>query len=388
LKKKKKKTLSELAGTAQRRGASSSFLSLLSNMPFPEEAGRKTGEEVRAAPSPPPASVAATPRRRRSNPPSLLAALHPASPFWELAPDPAHHPLASMPPALRFNPFIAHGFRPAGAHPWVCLCSWASFHNESVNVWTHLGPLLGGALALACGLEAAQPWPRAPLAWLLTAGPAALCLAGSVAYHTLMPAHARYGTWLALDLAGVFLLFVAGMAPLLWWGFACHPTVRGLFLSSYYGGAAAAVVASLRATSPAARAAPMAGLAGVRFASLGARALLGAGARAALPHYVAMEALSVAGALINVARWPERWLDGPRRARAAARAKEGGGRSGGGRGGGVVGAAAVTPHLVDFAFNSHNLMHLAVLGALVAYGRGAAAEYAHYHHGRGAACGG
>ena len=285
-----------------------------------------------------------------------------------------------MPPALRFNPFIAHGYRPAGAHPWTCLCSWASFHNETANVWSHLAPLVAGLVAFAAGAEAARPWPAAPGAWALTTLPAAACLAGSVAYHTLMPAHARYGLWLALDLAGVFALFVAGMGPLLWWGFACHGGLRAFFIALYYGGAGAAVWASLRASSPAARAAPMAGLAGVRLATLATRAVLGAGATAALPHYAAMEALSIGGALLNVTRWPEKWLHGPRAARAAARAAAKGAAPGA--------PVEVAPHLVDFIFNSHNLMHLAVLAALVAYGRGAAAEYEHYHHGGGAACAG
>ena len=126
-----------------------------------------------------------------------------------------------------------------------------------------------------------------------------------------------------------------------------------------------------------------AGLAGVRALTLATRAALGAGAPAALPHYLAMEALSIAGALLNVARWPEKWLHGPRLARATARAADSGEA-------GTAAEAAqpppLAPHLVDFALNSHNLMHLAVLAALVSYGRGAAAEYEFYHHGPGRAC--
>jgi predicted membrane channel-forming protein YqfA (hemolysin III family) len=310
-----------------------------------------------------------------------------------------------MPRVLSFNPHIHHGYRPAGSTPFACLCSVASLSNESFNIWSHLLPLMLALLALTCGL--ARPWPSAPGAWALAALPAAACLAGSVAYHTLMPAHARYGLWLALDLAGVFIFFTGGMVPLLHWGFACHVAARAAFTAAYYTCAVIAVVAALRASSPAARALPMAGLAAVRCASLAARGWLGAGAPGALAHFAAMEVLAIAGALINVARWPEKWVDAHRvRARETEEQEEekeglargGGGGGGGGRapepgGGGGHGqknTATTTarhppPHLIDFAFNSHNLMHLAVLAAMVAYGRGAALEYEWAHGGWAAA---
>lgn len=368
---------------ATRDGGKGSYLTLLSDLLQLAGSADKTKSRDRESDAPqapsPSASAAATAplRRRRASPPSrLLASLHPSSPFWHVTPRPHHHPRSAMPPSLSFNAFVHHGYRAPGATPWACVCSWATWHNESFNIHSHLLPLVGAGAALAVGLV--RPWPAAPAAWALTTLPAALCLAGSVAYHTLMPAHDRYRLWLALDLSGVFLLFVAGMAPLLWWGFACFPTLRAGFMSLYYACAAAAVYASLRASSPAARAAPMAGLAGVRAATLVARAWLGAGAPAALPHYLAMEALSIAGALVNVARWPEKWVDGHRRRRDKAAEVAG-----------STGAAArhPPPHLIDFAFNSHNLMHVSVIAALIAYGRGAAAEYEWFHgaHGGGGA---
>ena len=98
----------------------------------------------------------------------------------------------------------------------------------------------------------------------------------------------------------------------LWWGLACFPTTRAAFAAAYYACGFWACFSALRACSALQRGLPLLGLLLLRLGVYLARAVLerssDGSAGVALQHYLAMEACSLAGGLLNVARVPERWL--------------------------------------------------------------------------------
>ena len=71
-----------------------------------------------------------------------------------------------------------------------------------------------------------------------------------------------------------------------------------------------------------------------------------------------MQAYSVAGAVINVLRIPEKWLFPA---------------------GGPL-PNCRTAGFFDYWLNSHQLMHILILGALVHFQKGAFADYRFYHY--------
>jgi predicted membrane channel-forming protein YqfA (hemolysin III family) len=244
---------------------------------------------------------------------------------------------------------VRSGYRWHASPRAALACAVCCFNNETFNVVSHGLSLLWLAYYVASG-RAAAAWPGGAgwrLALHLT--PIALCLAASALYHALLADAARYHLYLALDVAGVFLLAAAGGAGLATRGLPCAP-------QSYRAAATAAVatlaVLALRraslARTPAARALPLAALLGGRLALLAWRAAAGTAPPAAVRRYLAAELLSAAGAAVNAARLPEAWW--ARRRRAG------------------------TPLLTDLIGNSHNIFHAAVLAALAAYHGAASAD--------------
>jgi len=293
--------------------------------------GRRNGPGAETRRRAPP-SCRAAPARKRRHPPLL----------WR----------DQVPPVLAFNPYVASGYR-AGLSRGQCLASVCGYlHNETANIWSHLVPLL--ALAVYVGPAGGwRAWPGGARGALWHYGPPALCMAGSVLYHTLAADHPRYARYLAVDVCGVFGLATAGAVAVALGGVPCAGgAARSALASACTLAALAALVAAARASTPAGRGAPLLALLAARGAALAARAFAGAGPRAALFHYCAAEALSATGAVLNVMRLPEKlWPPAGRRVRGR----------------------------FDFCGNSHNLMHAFALAALAHYhvaARGDAAAFA------------
>ena len=90
--------------------------------------------------------------------------------------------VSAMPPHLAFNKFVQSGYRPFPLSMVGCLRSLLQLHNETVNIYSHLVPLVVVAL-VACH----HPW-SAELGVYYTQ----VCLICgvffcSVLYHTFMP---------------------------------------------------------------------------------------------------------------------------------------------------------------------------------------------------------
>lgn len=143
------------------------------------------------------------------------------------------HKWEAMPPHLQFNKFVLHGYRPHGPEHGVgaALASLLYFHNETLNVFTHL---IG---ALICAYWAAFPPVDLPHYWAvrLADATAAVCLLGSATYHLFMsatPTRAEYTALLAADLFGVVLAGAGAAFAGGWLSLPCAPLplVLGLCL--------------------------------------------------------------------------------------------------------------------------------------------------------------
>lgn len=93
-----------------------------------------------------------------------------------------------VPEHLRFNKFILHGYRSPQLTPMQCLKSSTYLHNETVNVVTHLAPLVL-SLFLLCSTEYAGRGLHYETARMVTSA-GAISMFASVMYHLLMPATA------------------------------------------------------------------------------------------------------------------------------------------------------------------------------------------------------
>ncbi|KAK9866877.1 hypothetical protein WJX84_012026 [Apatococcus fuscideae] len=256
-----------------------------------------------------------------------------------------------VPRVLAYNKFVKSGYR-AGYTPWQCACSVVHLHNETGNIWAHLGPMLVLLGALACGQL--SPWPLEQLAFWELIIPIILVFCGSVTYHTMQANHKRYRQWLLVDVCGVFILCLSGVKGVLWWAFRCHPYVRWGFVIAYYSTSAACILAGVMSKTILGRALPMMALFIIRFALVGARFHLNVGDHQASWHFLASEVLCVAAASVNTARIPERWftsLDPNHRRK---------------------------PGPFDYWLNSHQIMHLIVLVILSQVYIGAQRDYTHH----------
>ncbi|KAK9837798.1 hypothetical protein WJX74_005271 [Apatococcus lobatus] len=261
-----------------------------------------------------------------------------------------------VPRVLAYNKFVKSGYR-AGYTPWQCACSVVHLHNETGNIWAHLGPLLALIVGLACGQI--SPWPMERLAFWELIIPICLVFCGSVTYHTMQANHTRYRQWILIDVCGVFILCLSGVKGVLWWAFRCHPGIRWGFIIAYYGTSLACIAGGLLSKTALGRALPMLALFLIRFALVGARFRLGLGDSEATWRFFSVEVLCLLAASINTARVPERWFTS---LEAKHRRK---------------------PGLFDYWLNSHQIMHLLVLVIISQIYLGAHKDYIHHTHNLG-----
>ena len=114
----------------------------------------------------------------------------------------------------------------------VSLCSLLTLSSETLNVWTHL---VGFFLFL--GLYIYTMYVVAPLGWvhaLVLSGfllSVMACMLCSAAFHLfLCHSEASYYRLLRADLTGVCLQIYGSFVPGLYYGFACEPVWRIVYL--------------------------------------------------------------------------------------------------------------------------------------------------------------
>ncbi|KAI1615328.1 hemolysin-III related-domain-containing protein [Exophiala viscosa] len=127
------------------------------------------------------------------------------------------------------NHHIHGGYRQASYSYARSLQSILHWHNESVNIWTHLVP---ATLSLPCGImlyKTLEPrYERATAADVLAMGcffvGAAVCLSMSATFHAVSnhsPSVARM--WNQFDYAGISVLIAGSFIPSVYYGFWCNP---------------------------------------------------------------------------------------------------------------------------------------------------------------------
>lgn len=103
------------------------------------------------------------------------------------------------------------------------------WHNESVNIWSHLIPALLCLPGAAILYKILRPrYEQASMADVVAMGcfflGAAVCLGMSATFHAVSnhsPAVAKF--WNQLDYAGISLLIAGSFIPSVYYGFWCHP---------------------------------------------------------------------------------------------------------------------------------------------------------------------
>ncbi|CAK7224196.1 hypothetical protein SBRCBS47491_005466 [Sporothrix bragantina] len=262
----------------------------------------------------------------------------------------------------------------------VCLHSWTYFHNESVNILSHaVGAVAFYALTAALWLDT-WPWTfsEVPLSSTNTTadrlaataylGGTAICFTLSAVFHTVLSHSADCAArGMALDMTGVLVLMAGAVVPLVHFGLACEAAwVRQVFyVATAVLGVLAAPLPSLRTRTSSTRtgfanghhrAALFCGFAAVSFAGpllwMHRVDPLDWPARVSLwPGVLGTLLGNTAGAAAYTTRFPERWW----------------------------------PRRFDLVGASHQVMHVAVLAAAVAYAIGVQEALA-FRRGAGAVC--
>ncbi|KAJ6613882.1 hemolysin-III related-domain-containing protein [Mycena sp. CBHHK59/15] len=129
-----------------------------------------------------------------------------------------------LPAPWRNNPFISGGYRfiPLGRYPML-FASIFHLHNESLNIHTHLLPLLLWAVTFRATDTAEIVFSACTLA----------CLASSVVWHTMAGcAHRDAMKFCArVDYVGIGWLISASVATIVHYGYACRPHLGYPFLA-------------------------------------------------------------------------------------------------------------------------------------------------------------
>ena len=146
--------------------------------------------------------------------------------------EPAWHTLVhwdDLPHWLQDNQYIHSGYRQASysySRSWQSIFNW---HNESVNIWTHLIPAILGLPSAAAVYKVLKPrFEQATMADVVAMScfflGAASCLGISASFHIMSnhsPSVARF--WNQLDYAGISLLITGSFIPSVYYGFFCDP---------------------------------------------------------------------------------------------------------------------------------------------------------------------
>ncbi|KAF8893466.1 hemolysin-III related-domain-containing protein [Infundibulicybe gibba] len=136
-----------------------------------------------------------------------------------------------LPKQWRNNPFVTQGYRFIPIERWpLIIMSLFAFHNETLNIHTHLIPFL------LWGVTALFPLLHTP-ALIYTPETlfmafALLCLLSSAVWHTMSGcAHRASMDFCArVDYVGIGWLISASVGTVVYYGFQCHPGLGNAFL--------------------------------------------------------------------------------------------------------------------------------------------------------------
>lgn len=249
--------------------------------------------------------------------------------------NPHPHSWSAQPPHLQFNPFVKVGYRPHGRGVAHALSSIFMLHNETANIVTHLF----GFIVCVYWLAFSDHADDAPHYYAVRFSDAcsAACFFGSVVYHTAMSATstaAQYNLLLAFDMVGVVVANLGAALSLAWLSAPCAPLAVKLGIGLAPSVCALSwVLCCARSRESRAKAVGLQWLMRVLFIIGAAAAGEGHWPLRWLLGTLLTDGAVLFGAVVNVLRFPERWV----------------------------------PHspLVAYALQSHTIMHVSVGAALL-----------------------
>ncbi|KAM6502148.1 hemolysin-III related domain containing protein [Amanita muscaria] len=132
---------------------------------------------------------------------------------------------SDLPHAWKNNPFVTQGYRFIPIERWpLLIMSIFALHNETLNIHTHLIPLILWGVYL--GRQTVETPELLFMAFAL------LCLFCSALWHTMSGcAHYRSMVFCArVDYVGIGWLISASVGTVVYYGYQCHPTKGYTFL--------------------------------------------------------------------------------------------------------------------------------------------------------------
>ncbi|KAJ4984054.1 hypothetical protein SVAN01_10485 [Stagonosporopsis vannaccii] len=247
-----------------------------------------------------------------------------------------------LPEPWKINPHILKGYR-FSEGKWACVRSVFGFHNELVNIWSHL---LGFVMVLALAFyfyPSSVNWDKSTKADIFIAGvfffAACKCLACSTIWHTMssISEQTLLERFACVDYTGISLLVAASILTTEYAAFYCEPVSRWSYMILTAALGVGGVILPWRPTFN------RADMAWLRVAFYCSLALTGfipffqlswtRGPEWALYFYAPITKsliVYITGAVLYASKCPERWL----------------------------------PGVFDYFGCSHNIWHLAVLGGI------------------------
>lgn len=138
---------------------------------------------------------------------------------------------ADLPQHWKNNPFVTQGYRfiPLDRWPLIILSLFA-LHNETLNIHTHLIPLVLWGINLIPFLNADFAIDTPEILFMCFA---LLCLLTSTIWHTMSGCahHASMELCARVDYIGIGWLISASVGTVVYYGFQCHPAFGQPFLA-------------------------------------------------------------------------------------------------------------------------------------------------------------
>jgi adiponectin receptor len=135
----------------------------------------------------------------------------------------------------RYNQWILHHYRPITNSVGASFRSWCYFHNETINIYSHLVPAIVFLFAEWYVLQhLTTSHPEATNADLVALSmfmlPATICWASSAVYHTLMNHSCAMNQFChRLDMLGIGIFIVGDIVLGVYLIFRCETTPRNLY---------------------------------------------------------------------------------------------------------------------------------------------------------------
>ncbi|GLB37023.1 putative haemolysin-III related [Lyophyllum shimeji] len=137
---------------------------------------------------------------------------------------------ADLPQQWRNNPFVTHGYRFIPLERWpLIIMSLFAFHNETLNIHTHLIPFLLWGIN---SLPFLNPNFVIDTPERLFMCFALLCLFSSAVWHTMSGCADQKSMDLCarIDYVGIGWLISASVGTVVYYGFRCYPSLGQVFL--------------------------------------------------------------------------------------------------------------------------------------------------------------